>query len=71
MHHAEKASKAVPWTRGIAAAALKKMGEENRAEEMIKNFKSMNANDFENTTKELEEEAFKEENDDKFIYNVV
>ena len=38
LHHAEKASKAVPWTRGIAAAALKKMGEENRAEEMIKNF---------------------------------
>ena len=30
---------------------------------MMKNFKSMNANDFENTTKNLEEEAFSEEND--------
>jgi len=37
--------------------------EDEEYKEMIKNFKSMNANDFENTTKELEEEAFKEEND--------
>ena len=37
--------------------------EDEEFKEMMKNFKSMNANDFENTTKELEEEAFKEEND--------
>jgi TonB family protein len=37
--------------------------EDEQFKEMMKNFKSMNANDFENTTKELEKEAFKEEND--------
>ena len=37
--------------------------ENEEFKEMMKNFKSMNANDFENTTKNLEEEAFKEEND--------
>jgi len=39
--------------------------EDEEFKEMMKNFKSMNANDFENTTKELEEkaEAFNEEND--------
>lgn len=39
--------------------------EDEEFKEMMKNFKSMNANDFENTTKELEEktEAFSEEND--------
>jgi TonB family protein len=37
--------------------------EDEEFKEMMKNFKSMNANDFENTTKKLEEEAFSEEND--------
>lgn len=37
--------------------------EDEEFKEMMKNFKSMNANDFENTTKQLEEEAFSEEND--------
>lgn len=37
--------------------------ENEEFKEMMKNFKSMNANDFENTNKELEKEAFKEEND--------
>lgn len=37
--------------------------EDEAYKEMVKNFKSMDANDFENTTKTLEEEAFKDEND--------
>lgn len=37
--------------------------EDEEFKEMMKNFKSMNANDFENTTKELEQEAFNEEDD--------
>lgn len=37
--------------------------EDEEFKDMMKNFKSMNANDFENTTKTLEEEAFEEEND--------
>jgi TonB family protein len=37
--------------------------ENEEFKEMMKNFKSMQANDFENTTKNPEEEAFKEEND--------
>jgi len=37
--------------------------EDEEFKDMMKNFKSMNANDFENTTKTLEEEAFNEEND--------
>lgn len=37
--------------------------EDEEFKEMMKNFKSMSANDFENTTKQLEEEAFNEEND--------
>ena len=35
--------------------------EDEEFKEMMKNFKSMSRNDFENTTKELEEESFKEE----------
>lgn len=37
--------------------------EDEEYKEMMKNFKSMNANDFENTTKELEQEAFNKEDD--------
>ncbi len=37
--------------------------EDEDFKDMMKNFKSMDANDFENTTKELEEEAFSEEDD--------
>ena len=37
LYNAEEASRVVPWTKAIAAAALRKMGEENRAEEVIQN----------------------------------
>jgi len=38
--------------------------EDEEIKDMMKNFKSMNANDFENTTKDIQEqEAFNEEND--------
>jgi len=37
--------------------------EDEDFKDMMKNFKSMDANDFENTTKTLEEEAFKEDDD--------
>ena len=37
--------------------------EDEDFKDIMKNFKSMDANDFENTTKELEEEAFSEEDD--------